>query len=234
MTTYLGLDLGWKTNPDSASTGACIIQGRKLIDFENLESDDDIISYAVEYDADYIGIDAPLVVPNELGSRLVEKELNKMGISVFSSNREFFQQFGGARGEILLREFEDYGFKLIENTRENSRGVLEVYPRATMLVLLEDLDNNRYKRVPKDEMRGSLEEIWNQVQERLPQSIDLGEYENFISGDKGKISKKELKRKGDLIDAFFSAYVLLLDDIDESTNISTIGDKQTGFIITAI
>ncbi len=88
---YVGIDLAWTYKNE---TGLCIINEHGTI--EHLDSavysDEDIIQIIKKHDPTqlYIGIDAPLIVNNENGSRGAEGELmrnriNGFRISVFMS-----------------------------------------------------------------------------------------------------------------------------------------------------
>lgn len=78
-------------------------------------------------------------------------------------------------------------------------------------------------------------EIWNRTQEKsLPVDIEFNEHKDKINEEALKeLSAKELKRKGDLLDSFFCAYVMLLD-YKEISSVEVIGNLEDGYILTLI
>jgi len=235
MKTFLGIDLSWSMEPDSRSSGACLLNEEgKVLEMNHVGKDKEIIELAKEHGADYVGIDAPLKVPNEEGSRPVEKELAKRGRPAYPANREFFKKhYGGVRGERLVEKFREKNYPFVERTKDNEKGVIEVYPNPTIKALLGDIPE--YKNVKKEKVKKGINKIWEKLQrEKLPIDIEIKRFEELINEEESKnILSKELKRKGDLLDSFFCAYVLLLDYKDISS-VEVIGNKEEGYILTLI
>lgn len=126
MVTFLGIDLSWSMDPDPRSSGACVIEDDQVIDLTHVGGDQEILDLSEEYNVDYVGIDAPLKVPNEEGSRPVEKELAKRGRPAYPANRGFFNRhYGGVRGERLVKLFKRNNYPFIERTQDQERGVIE-------------------------------------------------------------------------------------------------------------
>jgi len=235
MTTFLGIDLSWSMEPDSRSSGACLMNKQgEIKEMNHVGTDEEIIEMAKDKQVDYIGIDAPLKVPNEGGSRPVERELAKRGRPAYPANKEFFNKhYGGVRGERLVERFQKEGYPFIERTNDNEKGVIEVYPNPTIKALLGDIPE--YKNVKKEKVKNGINKIWRKLQrEKLPVEIDIRRFEELITEEEAKnITSKELKRKGDLLDSFFCSYVLLLDYKDISS-VEVIGNKEEGYILTLI
>lgn len=122
-TVYVGVDIGWSCNPTPDSTGVSTIVGDELVDMQSLQTDGEIAEYVDSRDADYVGIDAPLVVRNVTGRRGVEDTLDENGINALPANRTWFNEaFGGVRGESIVDELGDVGYEL--DTRRTWNGLL--------------------------------------------------------------------------------------------------------------
>src|SRR3712207_8174741 len=65
---------------------------------------DAIEGYASERRGVIVGVDAPLAVPNERGTRKIERILSKVALPAYSASRRMFG--GEPRAEELLAELE--------------------------------------------------------------------------------------------------------------------------------
>lgn len=77
---YIGIDLAWgEKNPSGFCVASPSNNKLKILDAKLLYTIDEIIDEILKYKDHklYIGIDAPLVVPNESGNREIEKQFNK-------------------------------------------------------------------------------------------------------------------------------------------------------------
>ncbi len=89
-----------------------------------------------------LGIDAPLSVPNERGTRRIERILSKVALPAYSASRKMFggapfaEEFLAALEGVGI-EYTDYPFK---RTRRQS-AVTEVDSAATLKVLLFERDD---------------------------------------------------------------------------------------------
>jgi hypothetical protein len=100
------------------------------------------ISAAVEgYGADrrglLVGVDAPLSVPNERGTRRIERVLSRLSLPAYSASRKMFgdEPFG----EEVLAALEEVGVEYTDYPFRRARGqrtVTEVDSAATLKVLL--------------------------------------------------------------------------------------------------
>ncbi len=233
MTKFLGIDLSWSMEPEPKSSGACLLNEEgEILEMKHVGKDKEIVELAEEHGAEYIGIDAPLKIPNEEGSRPVERELAKRGRPAYPANRKFFKKhYGGVRGERLVKKSQENNYPFIERTKDNEEGVIEVYPNPTIKALLGEIPD--YKNVKKEEVKKGIREIWGRIKKRkLPVEVDLKNFQELLT-EKEELSAKDLKRKGDLLDSFFCAYVLLLDYKDISS-VELIGNKEEGYILTLI
>lgn len=227
--TYVGIDIGWKVDPDPDSTGLCTIQGDELIDCSLTRANTEIVEYAISQGPDFIGVDAPLIVSNEEGERPVESELKNGGHSVFSANREWFNEwYGGIRGEELVDEFEEHGYRLSADT-SRKQAVIEVYPRPTIEAILGKVP--KYKNGRKDEIASGLRDLWDSTDDRISE-VDFHQFKNIVPYDPDDVTKTHLKKIGDLIDAFYSAYVVKID-YEGHGRTQVYGDLESGSILLA-
>lgn len=226
---YVGIDIGWSCNPKPQSTGVATIVGDELVDMVSLRTDTEIIEYVTSHEADYVGIDAPLVVENISGRRPVEDALAQNGINAFPANRTWFNDaFGGVRGESIVKELADNGYELA--TRPNGdRTVIEVYPRPTIEAMISDVPN--YKNDTKQTIHEGLRTLWDQTTDSIELNFD--EYSDIVPMDPEDVLKSELKQIGDQIDAFYSALVLKVDWEGEN-DVEVFGSKDSGSILTVV
>jgi predicted RNase H-like nuclease len=82
-----------------------------------------------------VGVDAPLSVPNERGTRKVEKVLSKLSLPAYSASRRMFE--GKPFTEDLLAEFEKLSVEYTDYLfpRGKGRWAVEVDSAATLKVL---------------------------------------------------------------------------------------------------
>lgn len=232
MTLFLGIDLAWSMKPDKDSSGFCILdENGRIREMGMAGKDEEMIDLAKKHGADFVGIDAPLKVQNEDGARPVEKELAKRGRPAYPANRRFFNKhYGGIRGEKLVERFEKSGYPFVRRTGKG-KGVIEVYPNPTIQALLGTIP--QYKNLKKEDIRRGINGIWNKLMgKKLPVKINFNGFEDQFK-DLEKLSAKDLKKKGDILDSFFCAYVLLLD-YKGLSNVEVIGNRREGYILTLI
>ncbi|HAB89311.1 MAG TPA: DUF429 domain-containing protein, partial [Bacteroidetes bacterium] len=107
---YVGIDLAWT---DKRPSGVCILNNSGQILFWEtaLLNDNDIGGIIKNFNDEQlqIAIDAPLVVPNENGSRSCDRLFRKHrvhghALGIFVSNRTFLNKtYGKIRGEELTQ-----------------------------------------------------------------------------------------------------------------------------------
>ncbi len=154
-----------------------------------------------------VGVDAPLSVPNERGTRRIERILSKVALPAYSASRKMF---GGAPfSEEFLAALEGVGIEYTDYPFKRSRGqsvVTEVDSAATLKVLLFERDGDgreprsaeedlaiTLRELPEPKLRkgnkgaraealkGAVDALWNTPGLRLRTgnlSADLGAFEN--------------------------------------------------------
>ncbi|NIS35835.1 MAG: hypothetical protein GWN07_05370, partial [Actinobacteria bacterium] len=65
----------------------------------------------------------------------------------------------------------------------------------------------KYKNVNKAEMHAGVSDLWARTVEAVDE-VEFGEFEALVPDSPDDVTKGSLKAVGDLIDAFYSAYVL--------------------------
>lgn len=108
-----------------------------------------------------VGVDAPLSVPNERGTRRIERILSKVALPAYSASRKMF---GGAPfAEEFLAALEGVGIEYTDYPFKRARGqsvVTEVDSAATLKVLLfERDDDGREARSDDEDLAAVLREL---------------------------------------------------------------------------
>ena len=88
-----------------------------------------IEGYAAERRGVLLGVDAPLAVPNERGTRGIERILSKVALPSYSASRKMFG--GELYSEELLEELEKEGIVSTRTTRSGGRGARRWPSRST-------------------------------------------------------------------------------------------------------
>jgi len=97
---YIGIDLAWGEKNLSGFCALHVEKNRlKILEVKLLKSIEDILLEIQKYKDSkvFIGVDAPLVVPNETGNREIEKKFNKdfakYKISMLPANRKILTKY---------------------------------------------------------------------------------------------------------------------------------------------
>ena len=192
-----------------------------------------IEAYGEERRGVIVGVDAPLAVPNERGTRRIERILSKVALPAYSASRKMF---GGAPlAEDLLAELEkiDFGYTDYPFPKERGqRDVVEVDSAATLKVLslersggdgdlatvLRGMDDPKLRKGNKEgravAIRGAVEVLWDTPGLRLrtgnlsadpsaEENIDVSKLE--VSAE---MSHAELDRVLALVEGTLAAYTV--------------------------
>ena len=151
MQYFIGIDLAWgEKNPSGFSVVTSSGNKLKIVDTQLLYSIDDIVTQIQKYCEGevYIGIDAPLVVPNQTGNRTIEKEFNrdfsKYKISMLPVNKTLLTKYSpNIRSVELFDRLSKLNFK---RDFMAAKVVFEVYPHSTISTLFNDNKILPYKR----------------------------------------------------------------------------------------
>jgi len=206
---YIGIDLAWG---DKNLSGFCVLtpykKSLKIIDIKLLKSIDDIVTEIRKYKDNkvYIGLDAPLLVPNEDGNRECEKLFNKdfakYKVSMLPVNRKLLTKYNSnIRSEILYKRLLEDGF---ERNYNSDKVIFEVYPHSTIAMLF-----NNHKILPYKRKKGRNTEF---IREQL---VIYKKYlakvifpHTILKSDVASLKGQGLKSFEDMLDAITCAYTI--------------------------
>lgn len=191
---FLGIDLAWSSNNPTA---VALLENDQLIETSFLESDQEIIDYIYAHPDAIVGIDAPLIIPNETGNRDIEKaflkDFSRFKLGAYPVNRSLFVRlYGEIRGEVIANAL----------THPIGERLFEVYPHATILTCFND-----HKVLPYKQKKGrSVAFLVDQL--RIYYGFLSDVIENlppFLEETLGGIRRKRFE---DTLDAITAAYTL--------------------------
>lgn len=206
---YIGIDLAWG---DKNLSGFCVLspykKSLKIIDIKLLKSIEDIL-YEIQKYQDYkiyIGLDAPLIVPNEDGNRECEKNFNrdfsKYKISMLPVNRKLLTKYNSnIRSEELYKRLQDDGFKRDYNS---DKVIFEVYPHSTIATLFNNNQILPYKR-KKGRNTEFIREQLTIYKKYLAKVVFP---HTLLKSDVGILKGQGLKSFEDMLDAVVCAYTI--------------------------
>ncbi|MBC7317873.1 DUF429 domain-containing protein [Candidatus Bipolaricaulota bacterium] len=242
----IGLDLAWsEANP---SGGVAIRwqgdRGKPFLWTAELGALEEIVGFVEEaagLGPALVAVDAPLLVPNETGTRPCDRELSafyrKAQAQAYPANR---RRLGPrVRGEALVAALKARGFTFQSRVEKRKlvRQVVEVFPHPAMIELFGLPRILRYKARPNRSLSFRLAELrryWellgglSEAEPALDTAPILSQTE--ISGLKGR----ELKAAEDLLDALYCAYIALHLWYWGEEGYRVFGDEGTGFILVPI
>lgn len=192
-----------------------------------------IDGYGSERRGVVVGVDAPLAIPNERGTRQIERILSRMALPAYSASRRMFD--GEPYAEELLAELEKVGIEYTDYPFPRERGqnvVVEVDSAATLKVLsleragaegdlaqrLRGMDDPKYRKGNKEgraaALRGAIEVLWDTPGLRLrtgnlaaditaPANVDVSKLDVSAS-----MSHAELDRTVGLVEGTLAAYTV--------------------------
>jgi len=192
-----------------------------------------IEAYGEERRGVIVGVDAPLAVPNERGTRRIERILSKVALPAYSASRRMFND--APLSEDLLSELEKVGIEYTDYPFPRGRGqnvVVEVESAATLKILslersgdegdpatvLRGMDDPKFRKGNKEgraaAIRGAIEVLWDTPGLRLrtgnlsadpsaEENIDVSKLEVAAS-----MSHAELDRILALVEGTLAAYTV--------------------------
>ncbi|MBX6763478.1 MAG: DUF429 domain-containing protein [Rubrobacteraceae bacterium] len=238
---FVGCALAWRPGEaDKKVSALSVLDERGNIIANTFCGTVEEIADAVEgYDAGHgeiiVGVDAPLAVPNERGTRRVERLLSRLSLPAYSASRKIFD--GRPRSEELLAALEKVGIEYTDYPFRRERDqsvVVEVDSAATLKVLslerkgisqngdlsrrLEEMREPRLRKGNKkaraEAIKDAIDVLWNTPGLRLRTgnlSADLHSPENVDLSKlevNEELSHAELDRIVALIEATLAAYTV--------------------------
>jgi len=240
---FAGLDLAWSARNTSGGVVLELVGGvaRPVVWRDDLGPDREILEFLLEGVGPgpaLVAVDAPLVVPNETGTRPCDLALSrayrKVEAGALPANRH---RLGPqVRGEELVKALtgEGFVFSPMVRPRRPMRQVIEVYPHPAAVELFGLEKTLKYKarkgRSPEGRRRelARYRELLRTLEREEP-TLSAGTLldELPIPALRGR----DLKRTEDLLDALFCAYIALYLWWYGPTGYRTFGDAETGFIL---
>jgi predicted RNase H-like nuclease len=189
--------------------------------------------YASERRGVIVGVDAPLAVPNERGTRKIERILSKVALPAYSASRRMFG--GEPYAEELLAALERVGIEYTDYPLPRERGqwvVVEVDSAATLKILslersgkdgnleqrLRAMKDPKFRKGNKEgraaALKGAIEVLWDTPGLRLrtgnlsadlhsPENVDVSKLDVSAS-----LSHAEMDRILSLVEATLAAYTV--------------------------
>jgi predicted RNase H-like nuclease len=197
---------------------------------------DAVEGYGAQRRGVILGVDAPLAVPNERGTRKIERILSKVALPAYSASRRMFN--GEPYAEELLAELERVGIEYTDYPFPRQRGqwvVVEVDSAATLKILslersggqrngdvakrLRQMEEPKFRKGNKEArataVKGAIEVLWNTPGLRLRTgnlSADLRSPENVDLSKLDVVSESmshaELDRVVSLVEGTLAAYTV--------------------------
>ncbi len=242
----IGIDLAWsEANPSAAV--ALRWDGRLGHPFlwaERLGEDREILDFVGEAAGSgpaLVAIDAPLLVPNETGTRPCDRELSrvyrKAHAQAYPANR---RRLGPVvRGEALASEFILRGFSHSPKVeaRKPVRQVVEIFPHPATVELFGLPHILRYKARPGRSLPFRWEELrrYRELLSSLKGAEPAADLSPILDkADPVGRRGRALKALEDLLDAAFCAYIALHLWYWGERGYRCFGDGERGYILVPV
>ena len=238
---FVGCALAWRPGEAREKVSCLVVMDERgsIIANSFAASAEDIARAVKGYVEDrrgvLVGIDAPLAVPNERGTRRIERVLSKVALPAYSASRKMFG--GEPYSEELLSELEKIGVEYTDYPfpREREQSVaVEVDSAATLKILslersgaadngdlaqrLRNLEDPKFRKGNKESraagLRGAIEILWDTPGLRLRTgnlSADISAPANVDVSKldvSAEMSHAELDRTVSLVEGTLSAYTV--------------------------
>jgi predicted RNase H-like nuclease len=227
---FIGCALAWRPGETGERTSALVVLDERggIIANGFAGSIEGIAEFIEPYAAEegvLVGVDAPLSIPNERGTRPIERVLSRVSLPAYSASRKMFG--GEVYPEELLAALEKIGVLYTDYPFPRDReqkAVVEVNSAATLKVIsferndgrFEEVQEPRYRKGNKAQraaaIRGAVDVLWNTPGLRLrtgslsddldaPENVDLSRLDITEA-----LSHAELDRVVSLVEGTLAAY----------------------------
>ena len=244
---FIGLDLAWGQKNTS---GGVVLRcdetnSASAVDVQEALGDDAaILQWLDQWDqvgqGMVVGIDAPLLVPNETGRRFAEAEVGRrfarFQAGAHPANRQLFQ--GYVRGEDLVahlarREIAHNPYLDAAQT-PGVRQVMEVFPHPAHIVLFGLARTLKYKAKPGRDYPSrwaAMNEYTRLLRSLASETPALGLPYGWPPPDVTGVRGTALKRLEDGLDALTCAYIVFWYWCHGPEGAEVIGDMTGGYIV---
>lgn len=252
---FIGCALAWRPGEAEDGNSVLVVLDERggIIANSFAGSIEEVAGFIESYATDEgvtVGVDAPLSIPNERGTRPIERVLSRVSLPAYSASRKMFGQT--VYPEELLSalekvnvEYTDYPFP----REKEQRSVVEVNSAASLKVIaferakdakFENVEEPRYRKGNKAQRAAGLstavELLWNTPGLRMrtgnltddlaaPENLDLSRLE--ISE---KLSHAQLDRIVSLVEGTLAAYTVLRHWKDRDGSL-VVGTGAEGFVL---
>ncbi|OGF11797.1 MAG: hypothetical protein A2W00_15030 [Candidatus Eisenbacteria bacterium RBG_16_71_46] len=240
---FIGIDLAW--SPRHGSGLAVLRPGRAGLSVAALETRvevGEIVAFVREHAlaSTVVMVDAPLVVPNRTGMRDCDRETHRRfgarQAGAYPVNRVLLARYnrGRPRGEELAEALVSCGFEaepdaLPAPPLHKGRWLFECYPHPAQVVLFRLARTLKYKRKRQGRARASAEfrRFLGLVGGLRGPAIALTPGV-LRTVDATRAVGREYKRREDMLDALFCAYLAALVP---AGRLEMLGTPRTGSIV---
>lgn len=247
MALFVGLDLAWgRKNTSGGVVLRCDgVAPAVVVDVQDALGDDTaILRWVDQWDAErqgiLIGIDAPLLVPNDTGRRPAEAEIGRrfarFQAGAHPANRQLYG--GYVRGEGLVTEFARRNIRhdpsLSASCAVGVRRVMEVFPHPAHIILFDLTRTLKYKAKPGRDYPqrwAAMNEYVRLLRGLAAQTPALALPLEWPPKDVAGLKGSVLKRLEDALDALTCAYIVLWYWRHGALGAEVIGDLTEGYIV---
>jgi predicted RNase H-like nuclease len=235
MMKFIGVDLGWSSNP----SGLCCLELHgetlALVDLRREKTFDDIFRWIDQQvpdpDAAMIAIDAPILIPNQTGTRLPDRLAHQFfgryhaGCYPANLGLPFAARTVGFGLSLEARQF----VHAPEITpQQPGRYQIEVFPHPAMIHLFRLERIIKYKKGTVSDRRAGLMKLRQHLLEDLPQlepKLDLQDLPEI------PLKGTEMKALEDQLDSLVCAYVAAHWWYWGLERNLVLGDREEGYIV---
>ncbi|AHJ31358.1 DUF429 domain-containing protein [Nodularia spumigena CS-584] len=236
---FIGIDLGWKSQPSGLCCLELIAGELQIIDLDRIELIADILAWidkTVEpNEPAIIGVDAPTLIPNAIGSRLPDKLTHKYFGKYHAGCYPANQKLPFAERTVNFGlELESRGFDHAPtiDPQKLGRYQIEVFPHPAIVNLFKLERILKYKKGRINERRLELIKLQNYILNILPTlTPSLCTLRLCRSFSEIPTTGAALKAAEDKLDSLICAYVAAHWWYWAEQRNLVLGDRTTGYIV---
>ena len=245
-TRFIGLDLAWSPRNNSAAV-ALEAENQDAVwiaHSERLGDNAEVLAFIREAAGPgpaLVAIDAPLIVPNEEGSRPVDRQITRLfgryGAGCYPAYRN--RPGSCTRGEEIVAALGDDGFVQDPYIRQRvpTRSVFEVYPHPAMIALFHLEQTIKYKARPGrslDARRCELARLRDLLRGLEQGEPAMSSPVEVMERDLHRLEGGAFKRYEDLLDAAVCAYIACYAWYWGPAGHEVYGDTTLGYILVPV